>query len=60
MQTFNQSLANLVSTREITNELAISMSSNPDELREMISRGASGAHGKNARVAGRSGSLQRR
>jgi twitching motility protein PilT len=42
MQTFNQSLATLVAKKQITQELALSMSSNADELREMISRGATG------------------
>ncbi len=39
MQTFNQSLAHLVLTRQITNENAELKSSNPDELRDLISRG---------------------
>jgi twitching motility protein PilT len=42
MQTFNQSLASLVTQRAITEELGISMSSMPDELRDMLSRGAAG------------------
>jgi twitching motility protein PilT len=42
MQTFNQSLAALVTQRLITEELGISMSSMPDELRDMLSRGAVG------------------
>jgi twitching motility protein PilT len=42
MQTFNQSLASLVSNRMITQDLALSMSSMPDELRDMLSRGATG------------------
>ena len=44
MQTFNQSLANLVSKRMITEELALSMSSVPDELRDMLTRGATELH----------------
>ena len=40
MQTFNQSLATLHFKKQITLELALSMSSNPDELQEMISRGS--------------------
>lgn len=40
MQTFNQSLATLYFKRQITLQLALSMSSNPDELQEMINRGA--------------------
>ncbi len=42
MQTFNQSLATLVQKRHITQELALSMSSHPDELSEMLSRGVGG------------------
>jgi twitching motility protein PilT len=45
MQTFNQSLASLVMKRQITEELAISMSSMPDELRDMLSRGVTGLGG---------------
>ena len=40
MQTFNQSLATLYFKKQITLQLALSMSSNPDELQEMINRGA--------------------
>ena len=40
MQTFNQSLATLYFKKQITLQLALSRSSNPDELQEMISRGA--------------------
>ena len=39
MQTFNQSLSELVMRREITQEQAFDYSSNPDELRELINRG---------------------
>ncbi|HUM03457.1 MAG TPA: type IV pilus twitching motility protein PilT [Thermoanaerobaculia bacterium] len=39
MQTFNQALATLVHRRVISQELAVSMSSFPDELIEMIQRG---------------------
>src|SRR5512146_2308261 len=39
MQTFNQSLATLVHRRVITQELAMTTSSSPDELGEMIARG---------------------
>ncbi len=42
MSTFNQSLAGLVGKRLITEELALSMSSVPDELRDMLSRGVAG------------------
>jgi twitching motility protein PilT len=40
MQTFNQSLATLYHKRLITHDLAIQRSSNPEELRELIERGA--------------------
>jgi twitching motility protein PilT len=40
MQTFNQSLATLYFKKMITLQIALSRSSNPDELQEMISRGA--------------------
>src|SRR5579864_6202633 len=40
MQTFNQSLATLYFKKIITLQMALSRSSNPDELQEMISRGA--------------------
>ncbi len=39
MQTFNQCLASLFQQRKITKEVALSRSSNPDELMEMITRG---------------------
>ncbi len=39
MQTFNQSLAHLVLTRQITQEDALGKSSNVDELMELIRRG---------------------
>jgi twitching motility protein PilT len=41
MQTFNQSLATLVLSKQITVETAIQRSSMPEELQEMINRGAS-------------------
>jgi twitching motility protein PilT len=44
MQTFNQSLAALIASRQITEELGLSMSSMPDELRDMLSRGVTGVH----------------
>jgi len=55
MQTFNQSLATLVSKRQITRELAISMSSHADELEDMLNRGATGLQGapEPARARGR-------
>src|SRR3989440_562057 len=40
MQTFNQALATLYHKRQITMEAAIQRSSNVDELRELIDRGA--------------------
>jgi twitching motility protein PilT len=40
MQTFNQSLAELTIKGEITQDQAMSYSSNQDELRELINRGA--------------------
>ncbi len=39
MQTFNQSLATLYFKRQITLQLALATSSNPDELQDMINRG---------------------
>jgi twitching motility protein PilT len=41
MQTFNQSLATAYLQKQITLEVALQRSSNPDELQEMINRGAS-------------------
>lgn len=40
MQTFNQSLAELTTRGDITQDQAMSYSSNQDELRELINRGA--------------------
>jgi twitching motility protein PilT len=40
MQTFNQSLATLYFKKQISLQTALGRSSNPDELQEMISRGA--------------------
>ena len=40
MQTFNQSLATLYFKKLISLQIALSRSSNPDELQEMITRGA--------------------
>jgi twitching motility protein PilT len=40
MQTFNQSLAALYFKKQITLELAMARSSNPDELQDLISRGS--------------------
>ena len=39
MQTFNQSLATLVLSKQITQETAMNRSSMPEELVEMINRG---------------------
>ena len=50
MQTFNQGLANAYFSKLITLDLALSRSSNADELQDMINRGvaspASGGGGK--------------
>ena len=40
MQTFNQSLASLYFKKQISLTTGLSHSSNPDELQEMINRGA--------------------
>jgi twitching motility protein PilT len=40
MQTFNQSLASLYFAKQITLQLALGISSLPDELQDMINRGA--------------------
>ena len=40
MQTFNQCLASLYFRKLITQQVALSMSSNPDELQDMMNRGA--------------------
>ena len=39
MQTMNQSLATLVKQRQLAMEVAMAASSQPDELREIVSRG---------------------
>jgi len=39
MQTFNQGLANTYFAKFITLDMALSRSSNPDELQDMINRG---------------------
>ena len=39
MQTFNQGLANAYFSKQITLDMALSRSSNPDELQDMINRG---------------------
>jgi twitching motility protein PilT len=53
MQTFNQALADLVIRKQIKSELAMAMTSNPDELREMLGRGVGTIHGAGA-AGGRS------
>src|SRR5207244_6362083 len=40
MQTFNQALASLYHSRQITLEAAMQRTSNPDELKELIERGS--------------------
>ena len=40
MQTFNQALASLYFKKQITLEMALTRSSNPDELQDLINRGA--------------------
>ncbi len=51
MQTFNQSLSTLYFQKQITLQLALSMSSNPDELQDMINRGAGLAGGHRPAMA---------
>jgi twitching motility protein PilT len=41
MQTFNQALATAYLQKQVTLEVALQRSSNPEELQEMINRGAS-------------------
>jgi twitching motility protein PilT len=43
MQTFNQSLASLYTRKLITLEEALSRSSDPDELRNVLTTGQAGA-----------------
>jgi twitching motility protein PilT len=50
MQTFNQSLANTYFAKQITLEVALARSSNPDELQDMINRGVASAPPGSARV----------
>src|SRR5579859_777831 len=45
MQTFNQGLANAYFTKQITLDMALSRSSNPDELQDMINRGVASPMG---------------
>jgi twitching motility protein PilT len=58
MQTFNQSLATLYFKKLITLQIALSRSSNPDELQEMISRGAGSLFAQGSPAAA-SGARQR-
>jgi len=60
MQTFNQSLGSLVATRQITRELALSMSSNPDELQEMLQRGAVGLQPTGTRASELTSTVRRK
>ena len=55
MQTFNQGLANAYFQKVITLDMALSRSSNPDELQDMINRGVStpGAGANKVPVAGK-------
>ena len=54
MQTFNQGLANAYFAKSISLETALSRSSNPDELQDMINRGvATTGGGSKAPVAGK-------
>jgi twitching motility protein PilT len=46
MITFNQSLASLYYKKEISLEMAMSVSHNPEELQELINRGPAGLHGQ--------------
>ncbi|HEX9115567.1 MAG TPA: type IV pilus twitching motility protein PilT [Anaerolineae bacterium] len=52
MQTLNQSLATLHLQRQITLETALQRSSNPDELQEMINRGAGVVGARSSTAAG--------
>jgi len=53
MQTFNQSLATLYFQKQITLETALLRSSSPDELQEMINRGAGLMKGPAATAVGK-------
>jgi twitching motility protein PilT len=54
MQTFNQSLASLYHTKQISLQTALSRSSNPEELQDMINRGPNMPQRTLAPVGGRS------
>ena len=58
MQTFNQSLASLYFAKQITLQTALGISSLPDELQDMINRGAGLRHTR--RPDGRRGPIGRR
>jgi len=53
MQTFNQGLANSYFTKAITLDVALSRSSNPDELQDMINRGVAAPAGGAKAPAGK-------
>jgi len=50
MQTFNQALANSYFSKLITLDMALSRSSNPDELQDMINRGVATTSGSAAKT----------
>jgi twitching motility protein PilT len=52
MQTFNQSLASLYFKKQITLEMAMTRSSNPDELQDLINRGAAGLQSQPQKTPG--------
>src|SRR5262249_42010915 len=52
MQTFNQSLVSLYFKKQITLEMAMTRSSNPDELQDLINRGAAGLQGQPQKTPG--------
>jgi twitching motility protein PilT len=54
MQTFNQSLASLYFSKQIALQTALNRSSNPEELQDMINRGASTLQRTPTPVGGRS------
>ena len=54
MQTFNQALANAYFAKQITLDVAIARSSNPDELQDMINRGVSSPSTSGKLPAGKS------
>jgi twitching motility protein PilT len=54
MQTFNQGLANAYFAKLITLDMALSRSSNPDELQDMINRGVTSTPSAGKSVSGKS------